>query len=476
MSKAPDIAGMRRNPMKFFEAVWIPSGVGPARFCAIMADFQRERFAGLIPDLIAVAAWKKPPHGMHWWEATKGASKDSDLALALLWLILFANRKLHIRVGADDKEQAAELKEALDSALKMPQNKWIDDQVGVYNWEVRSRRTGSKIEIVAVDATGSHGRRPDVTVINELSHIRNREFAETLMDDADKVPHGLRIIATNAGYQGTWQWAWRQQFLDSGAWLPHVFSRPSPWISQQSLDGSKRRNSLTRYNRLWWGVWSEGEGDAFDASDLAAARTQEGPIYFTPNGWLAVQGLDLGVKHDHAALCTLLVKPGCGRVRLAQVQSWKPEESTGKVDLPAVREACRETYKKFGSAWFGYDPHQAELMAMDLSKAGLPVQEVPFTAKSCDQMARDLLEAFRGKFLDLYDDPDFYADLHRLHIVERRWGYKLEAPSDRSGHADRAIAFAIALPVALEIANDPSLIVATEPEQLCYLSISSDSL
>jgi hypothetical protein len=68
-------------------------------------------------------------------------------------------------------------------------------------------------------------------------------------------------------------------------------------------------------------------------------------------------------------------------------------------------------------------------------------------------MARDLLTAIRNKRLELYPDNALIDDLFRLSIVERRYGLRLEAVSDDRGHADRAIALAIALPVAMELAS-----------------------
>jgi len=65
------------------------SARGPQCFSDVMAEFQRERFAGINPALLSVSRGEKPAFGRHWWEATKGASKDSDLAVCLLWLLAF---------------------------------------------------------------------------------------------------------------------------------------------------------------------------------------------------------------------------------------------------------------------------------------------------------------------------------------------------------------------------------------------------
>ena len=71
--------------LAFQKALMIPSVHGPQRFADCMGDFQRERFEGINPALLSIAKGEKPDTGRFWWEATKGASKDSDLAVCLLW-------------------------------------------------------------------------------------------------------------------------------------------------------------------------------------------------------------------------------------------------------------------------------------------------------------------------------------------------------------------------------------------------------
>ena len=128
-------------------------------------------------------------------------------------------------------------------------------------------------------------------------------------------------------------------------------------------------------------------------------------------------------------------------------RSWAPGLA-GRVDTLAVRKAIIEAEVDFGGlVAVDYDPSQMEHMAQELEiEDGIFMNSVKFIPANLNIMARDLLAAFRDGLLDLYDDPRLVADLHRLFIVEKRYGYKLEAISDEQGHADRAIALAIVLP------------------------------
>ncbi len=94
--------------LAFTEALVIPSAHGVRRFGDVMADFQRQWFRDVAPSLLALARGQTPDIGRYWVERTKGASKDSDLAVCLLWLMAFTTRPLRIQVGAFDALQASE--------------------------------------------------------------------------------------------------------------------------------------------------------------------------------------------------------------------------------------------------------------------------------------------------------------------------------------------------------------------------------
>ena len=58
----------------------------------------------------------------------------------------------------------------------------------------------------------------------------------------------------------------------------------------------------------------------------------------------------------------------------------------------------------------------------------------------------------------MYRDEKLIGDLARLTIVERQFGYKLEAAHDAEhGHADTAFALAIALPAATKLITSAGL-------------------
>ncbi|HVX15106.1 MAG TPA: terminase large subunit [Pirellulales bacterium] len=439
------------DPAAFQAGVLIPVAGAGRRFGDVMADFQRERFAAINPALLAVAAGERPRPGKHWWEAVKGNSKTTDLAVVILWLLTSARRPLLVQIGAADRDQAGEIKKAAVDILRL--NRSLDEDVKVQTSQMICPRTESKAEILAADVVGSHGARPDVLVLDEVVHVRKTEFLENLLDNASKIPHCLTVVATNAGFTGSWAWRFRELARNSDRWSFHRRTEPSPWVDRTEIDEARARNTPSRFDRLWGGVWSSGNGDAISETAIDASIVLAGPVDQPRADRVYVGGLDLGVKKDHSAFLVLECDGRDRRVRLARCFSWAP--TAGQVDLIAVRDTIALCHRVYGLRSVRFDPNQALLMAQELQKEGVSLSEMPFAGTNLNRMASAMIEAFRSGRIELYRDERLIGDLKKLTIVEDGFGMKLEAPSDaRDGHCDRAFALATCLPHALELAND----------------------
>ncbi len=439
------------DPMLFFRGLVIPGDTGARLFDDCMADFQVATFNDLNPSLIAVRDGKMPPISRFWIERTKKAGKDSDIAAALLWLVAFARRPLYMQVGAADADQAAIVKRRIHDLLFY--NPWLNDYVQIKQNKVVGTNGLGVLEIIAADVAGSHGETPDVLVVNELSHITKWEFVENLLDNADGVPQGMVILATNAGFKGSKAAVLRDAAIKQN-WCCHILSRPAPWHTQAALDNARARSTLSRFNRLWWGKWASGKGDAISEADIdrifkPELRPPNGP----ETGWTYIAGLDLGVSHDHAGLMVAGVHPGRQVIRAAVMRGFEPARGTGEVDLIAVEDAVLAAFRTFRLVWVGYDPYQAVLMAQRLRLKRVPMQPVSFTGGNINTMATSMVEVLSNGKFEAWEETDgrLRRDLGRMSIIERPYGYKLEATRDEYGHADVGTGLAILLPQALNI-------------------------
>ena len=308
----PTVHDLRRylqSPMAFVEDLTMPIP-GRPRFGERMADFQREAFLVLSGMAMALAANEEPSVNRVWLERSKGSSKDGDLAAIVLWLLAFSATPLEMRAGAADFDQIGEYRKALRDWLRC--NEWLASRVEMQRAAAINPATGSRLEFLTTDAAGSHGGRPVLTVINELSHISSREFAETLADDASKIPWGAMVIALNAGEQSSWQWTWRESFREEAQTSTHHFfqkyDKLAPWISKSMDREARKRNSPNRYNRLWRGQWTTPGGDLLPPEWIERAVVTDCPLFYSELPWTtgAGIGVDLGLSRDHAAISVLL--------------------------------------------------------------------------------------------------------------------------------------------------------------------------
>ncbi len=429
----------------FLRGLTIPSAAGPKLFASCMTDFQQRAFLDMVPSIHVLRDGGMPPKRRFWLERTKKSSKDGDLGALLLWLVAFPTRPLYMQVGAADRDQAAIVKRRIKDILHY--NPWLDEFVEIQRFKVRHKKGMAELDILAADIAGAHGETPDLLVLNELSHVTKWEFLENLMDNATGVPRGVVIVATNAGFLGTTAYVWRQNAEKSGDWAMHVWSKPSPWLSESDIEDARRRSTKSRFNRLYWGKWASGKGDAFDEADIDAMFRDLEPLDGPETGWRYVAGLDLGVSHDHAGL--VLVGVGEGRLRLARMDAWEPDGD--EIDLREVEDHVLACCRRFRADLY-YDPWQATLMAQRLRGKGIRTVEVPFSGQNLNRMANTLKQVVENHQLEAFDvDGRLRRDLGKLCLVEKSYGYRLEATSDEFGHADVGTALAVCLPRAVEM-------------------------
>jgi hypothetical protein len=438
----------------------VPLGAAAGRLGDNWAEFQQRDFEVLGSSLMAVARGQVAPIRRFWIERTKGGSKDSDVAVAMLWLLAFAHRTVRIQVGAYDREQASELRYIIRAILGIdaPLNKLLNEVVEVQQHRIVAHagtpgRTESVCEILTTDAFGSHGSRPDIVIANELTHVQSEAFMQTLLDNADKIPHALVIIATNSGEIGSWQEKWRDIARESDRWHVSVLNTPAPWVSEADLAESQKRNPPHRFNRLWKGIWSSGEGDGLNPQDIAACTTLKGPQH-PKDDRIYLAGLDLGINRDHSGFVILAADPRKGMVEVAKVWSWNPADfEDHKVDLIEVRYVIETAYQMYRFVGCKFDFWQAAYLAQELSAAGVPMSECKMVADDLNRITRSLLDAFSNRRIALYPHAELERDLLRIRVKETLRGFKLDAVRDEAGHADRAMALALALPAALSYAN-----------------------
>lgn len=436
----------------------------------VLDPWQREDFEALD------AGWEQlaglPDTGKPIWlraylERGRGHSKTTDIAAQLTWALSQSPRKVAGYWAAADKDQAKLGRDAIDTICRL--NPWLRQSLTCNNYVVHNEATGSHLEIISNDVGGSFGYTPDFVVCDELTHWSKAGMWDSLFSSFAKRSNCLLIVISNAGLQKyiDWQWTVREMARESPRWYFHTLDGPvASWLSPEKLEEQQQGLTPSVYGRLWLNVWSTGDGDQIPEADIRAAVESglAGPMGHWHRERIAkpaelgefsiIGGLDLGIHHDHAALVSLCTQYGSPRIRLADCESWKPPtDSEEGIELAKVEAAVMATHERLRFARVLYDPYQCEYMAQRLRRKGILMEPMDFTGKNLDLMATCLVQAFRGRMLDLYPGTVLERDIRRLTIVEKKFGLKLESARTSDGHADTAIALAIALPHAMELAH-----------------------
>ena len=311
-------------------------------------------------------------------------------------------------------------------------------------------------------------------MINELSHVRKWPFVETLMNNADGVPRGIVIIATNAGWAGTEAEQWQHTAMANDNWAVRMFREPAPWCSKEMVKEARIRNRGSEFARLWGGRWSSGLGAALSEFAIKRCFKLAGPLSLPEPGWDYIAGLDLGVSHDHSGMIVLGVSEEEQKMRVAWFKGFEPDtNNNGEVDLIAVENALVAMYGLFNLCWVGYDPAAGgSYMAQRVRRRGVPMHEVSFSSpKNREAMADALVQGVEAGILECYDDADgrLRRDFGKFDIKESAFGRSLTAVSDSHGHADVGVALTICLPKARDMIGIPGTflrpddVIATGP-------------
>jgi hypothetical protein len=452
----PDLQACAADPMRFFADTIIPGGGVDVRLGDVWADFQVDAFEVMADCLQAVAIGERPPFRGLWVERCKGASKDSDVGLALLWLLMFSRRPQTIELAADDFDQIYETSKAMQAVMRL--NPWMEDRLEVQRSRIFCEATNSETRFLTRDSSGAHGSRPTLSVCNELSHCSDADFIATMMDNADKIPNNLAILATNAGELLTWQHRWRENYRLDPAWWFQKVDSVAPWIDPEKVADAQRRNPPSRFQRLWRGIWVSPGGDALSPDQIERCIVHDAPLAaldFSVHSFATI-GCDCGLVMHHAAIVVLVGSHAQQKIRVAKVIDFAPP-----VRLESVRDEIVKQAKFYQARFVALDPWQMMRVAEELAGKGFRVCAQHQSGNFLTKQSAALLESIRDGVLQLYRGDTashlLIEDLYGCRVVEKSYGNRLEYTENENGHSDRLAALAQVLPVSLERLGQPLL-------------------
>ncbi len=410
------------------------------------ADFQRD-------DAGAVLESSGVPY--HFLTRSRGGSKTADLAgmaiAAMLAQLPAASRLYGL---AADRDQGRLLVDSIAAySARTPE---LRGALTIDAYRVTANRGGSMLEVLAADAPGAWGLRPDFLIVDELAQWSTtpgpRRLWEAATSAVAKVARARLAVLTTAGDPAHWAHAVLEHAKADSLWRVHEVPGPAPWLDRARLEEQRRRLPESSYRRLFENEWTAPEDRLTTADDLAACVVLEGPL--PPRaGKTYVIGLDVGTVSDRtvAVLChsepiTRELDGGeitSGvRVVLDRMEVWAGSRAN-PVQLADVGDWLEYAAKEYNRATVVYDPFQAVELTQRLSRRGIRTEPFTFTAQSVGRLALVLYQLLRAHSLALPDDAELLDELANVRLRETSPGtYRID--HDPGEHDDRAIALALA--------------------------------
>lgn len=441
------LQALMASPSAFRDVLLVDTDAGPRPLGRVMDDWQREDFQCLDRGWRKVAGQSKQGGVQRaYLERPRGHSKTADLAVMTCWALFTSRRRLSSVAAAADLDQARLLRDAVSRLVAL--NGWLGDFLNVQRYRVTNRHTGSDLVVLASDAPSSFGLTPDFIVLDELTHWESEALWVSLLSASAKRRDCVLVIISNAGHSrgNCWQWTLRESARTDSAWHFHHLDGPqASWITSDRLCEQQRLLPPFAYAQYWGNHWQAEAGNALSEADVRACVVLDGPIPWREQGMGYGLGVDIGLSRHHAAIVVVATDFQRRKIQVVDVLDFSPP-----VKVEHVFQAILDARDRFGVNYVAADPWQFAHAGQRLVQEGFHVEFVKPVGQVLDTQASTLLEIFKDRNIELYDDALLIGDLLRLAIVPRSYGYRLQSPETETGHGDRASALANILPYALE--------------------------
>lgn len=400
----------------------------------------------------------------HFITRARGYSKTTDLAgmvLAAMLVQLPPNSRCYAL--AADKDQGQLLLDSLRGFLqRTPGLHGVSAVLDLSSYRVLDRRTGSSLDVLAADAAGTYGKRPDFLVIDEVAQWTATPDTKKLILAArtamGKVRASRMVVLTTAGDPGHWSYKMLEHARRHPLWRVHEIPGPPPWMDSDRLEEQRSALIDSEYQRLFENRWTTTEDSLSNIDDLRACVTLDGPLERQSYRHYAI-GVDIGLKNDRTVVAVChkepkserweggdpwtapkLVEKG-NRIVLDRMGVWQGTRRD-PVDLQVVEAWILEAARHYRAPVI-FDPYQAAGMMQRLTREGVRCEEFTFSSSSVGKLASTVYQLIRGRSLALPADEELLDEFANVKLREASPGvYRMD--HDAGKHDDRVIALALA--------------------------------
>ena len=471
-----------KSVLGYLNHVVIDAKPEPRPFRELARPWQWALARRLAPAVEAVAGVRKDYTGPRsfWLTLPKGMDKTGLLARLSNWAMAYARLRLNCYAAAKDRDQAAILADAMESEAAL--NPFLGPRLHFQNYRV----TGvykSTMRVLAADAAGASGLRPDLVVADEVTFWPDgpgQDMFNQLYVGREKRPNCCFVVISNAGVLGSWQHEFLESIQKEKSWFVYElppYTRLPTWMSEERLDELRRIVPRPVAMRLLDNVWIPS-GDNFEYLTSAEVRACEelgksmNLVYQTQgrDDGSYVAAIDYGPKKDRTCMAVLHLQNEVAVVDRMDVMEGKKQPG-GVVRIEAVESWIDEVRRKFPLSCLVIDPYQMEATCQKYESL-IPI--VRFEARG-GKLNYALAETIRtsalGGRLAWYPDcapVSVRGQKHTLtdefitDVVVKMTSYGYRIMNRPSGHDDRVTTLGMGL---VHLLN-------TKPKRPLYLSDS----
>lgn len=300
-----------------------------------------------------------------WRTMPRGHDKTSSTARSLAWVLAFAKKKLTCYHAAADRDQANLLAEFMKNEADL--NPWLSKRLEFKRNVIVGKTNGSVLHILAADAAGSFGQKPDITVCDELTHWADWEVWNVLLSGRDKRPNSAMFVITNAGLMGSWQWDAREQArraAEAGR-LWKFFEAPGPiatWMDPERVKDARDGLPQMECRRVYDNQWLDPAEDSGFVTRAQALKCESPSLSYQTKGQDGrdyYAAIDYGPKKDRTVV---IVGHRTGdEFVVDRMDVMEGREFPNKlVPISKVEDLMEQINTTFPGVQFVIDPYQME--------------------------------------------------------------------------------------------------------------------
>ena len=376
----------------------------------------------------------------------KKNSKSTTLGALAIFHLLTTPDADCIVVAASREQAEIILRQARGFVRRSPA---IADRLLIKQREIVYPDHDGRIQVRASDVDTVDGWLGTLALIDELHRHKSPDLYGILRDGLGGRGGQMVTISTAGGDQNSVLWRMRQAALNAGFTREGAYTRAGTdsfvlheWsltaeddlddidlvktanpLAAMSVERLRERHdspSMTpwQWARFACNVWTQGE-EAWLPIGVWDRCTEPGSIADGAPVWL---GVDLGLKHDSAAIVAIAAE---GELHRAEAEIIVPPTDGTNLDIGAVEAAVRRAAARWDVQAVAYDPWRFERSAQILGDEGLLMIEHPMTNARMAPESEALHEAIMAGKIIHGGEGDFAAHVNAGVPTETERGWRL---------------------------------------------------